>query len=100
MYKYHLPRPIVVKLTDELGFQLRQKAAGYTVANQNRTGAERGSSEEQGFGALAEIVIRNKLGMPEINPEDHPLGYDLLLPSGIKVDVKCQIGRASCRERV
>ena len=30
--------------------------------------------------------------MPEINPEDHPLRYDILLPSGIKVDVKCRGG--------
>src|SRR3989344_4150018 len=98
MYKYHLPRPIVVKLTDELGFRLRQKTSEYIAANQNRTGAERGSSEEQGFGALAEMVIRNKLGMPEINPEDHPLGYDLLLPSGIKVDVKCRGGALPFKE--
>ncbi|OIP55802.1 hypothetical protein CO134_02845 [Candidatus Kuenenbacteria bacterium CG_4_9_14_3_um_filter_39_14] len=98
MYKYHHPKPIVVKLTDELGFRLRQKAAEYIAANQNRTGAERGSSEEQGFGALAEMVIRNKLGMPEINPEDHPLGYDLLLPSSVKVDVKCRGGALPFKE--
>ncbi len=98
MYTYHEPHPIVVKLTDELGFRLRQKAAEYIAANQNITGAERGSVEEQGFGALAEIVIRNKLGMPEINPEEHPLAYDLLLPSGIKVDVKCRGGVKSFQE--
>lgn len=84
--------PIVVKLADKAGFALRQKAAEYLAAYQNKTGAERGSSFEQGFGALAEIIIRNKLGMPEINPEDHPLAYDFLLPSGIKVDVKCRGG--------
>lgn len=98
MYKYHHPTPIVVKLTDELGLQLRQKAAEYIAANQNRTGAERGSSEEQGFGALAEMVIRNKLGMPEINPEDHPLGYDILLPSGVKLDIKCRGGALPFKE--
>ena len=98
MYKYRHPKPIIVKLTDELGFQLRQKAANYIAANQNRTGAERGSSEEQGFGALAEIVIQNKLGMSEINPENHPLGYDLLLPSGVKVDVKCRGGALPFKE--
>ncbi len=98
MYTYSHPKPIIVKLTDDLGFQLRQKAAGYIAANKNRTGAERGSSEEQGFGALAEMVIRNKLGMPEINPEDHPLGYDLLLPSGVKVDVKCRGGALPFKE--
>lgn len=98
MYKYNHPEPIIVKLTDEWGFNLRKKAAEYITANRNRTGAERGSSEEQGFGALAEMVIRNKLGMPEINPENHPLGYDLLLPSGVKVDVKCRGGALPFKE--
>ena len=98
MYQYRHPKPIVIKLTDELGFQLRQKAADYIATNKNRTGAERGSSEEHGFGALAEMVIRNKLGMPEINPEDHPIGYDLLLLSGVKVDVKCRGGALPFKE--
>ena len=98
MYTYHHPKPIIVKLADALGFELRQKAADYVTANLNRTGAERGSSEEQGFGALAEIVIRNKLNMPEINPEDHPIGYDILLPSGIKLDVKCRGGALPFKE--
>jgi hypothetical protein len=98
MYKQHPPTPIVVKLTDELGFQLRQKAAEYVAANQNKIGAERGSTEEQGFGALAEIVVRNKLGMSEINPEDHPVGFDLSLPSGVKVDVKCRGGTLPFQE--
>jgi len=99
MYIYHSPTPIIIKLTDELGFCLREKAAEYISQNQNRTGAERGSIEEQGFGALAEMIIRNKLGMPEINPEDHPLGYDLLLPFGIKVDVKCRGGALPFKEK-
>ena len=98
MYNYHHPRPIVLKLTDEAGFQLRQKAADYVTENLNQTGAERGSAEEQGFGALAEMVIRNQLGMPEINPKDHPVGYDLLLPCGIKVDVKCRGGSLPFQE--
>lgn len=98
MYKYHYPKPIIIKLTDELGFELRQKAAEYIIANQNRTGAERGSSEEQGFGALAEMVVRNKFGMPEINPKDHPLGYDILLPSNVKLDVKCRGGALPFKE--
>lgn len=98
MYKYHRSTPIEVKLIDKLGLQLRQKAANYIAANQNKTGAERGSSEEQGFGALAEIVVRNKLGMPEINPDNHPLGYDILLPSGVKLDVKCRGGALPFRE--
>jgi len=98
MYKYHRPSPIVLKLTDDWGFGLRQRTAAYISENQNRTGAERGSSAEQGFGALAEMVIRNKLGMPEINPEGHPLGYDILLPSGVKLDVKCRGGALSFKE--
>ena len=98
MYKYHQPKPIIIKLTDELGFQLRQKAAEYIANNKNRTGAERGSSEEQGFGALAEMIIRNKFGMPEINPDNHPLGYDVLLPSGVKLDVKCRGGSLPFKE--
>lgn len=92
MYKYVHPTPIVINLCDIEGFELRQKAAGYLAENQNKTGAERGSVEEQGFGALAEIVIRSKLGMPLVNPADHPLAYDILLPSGVKVDVKCRGG--------
>lgn len=98
MYKYHHPTPIIVKLTDELGFRLRKRAAEYMIANKNITGAERGTSEQQGFGILAEIVIRNKLGMPEINPEGHPLGYDILLPSSIKLDVKCRGGALPFKE--
>ena len=98
MYQYKHPKPIVFKLTDELGFNLRKMASEYIAENKNKTGAERGSSEEQGFGALAEIVIRNSLGMPEINPENHPLGYDLLLPSGVKVDVKCRGGALPFKE--
>ncbi len=98
MYTYRHPAPIILKLAGEWGFGLRQKAAVFIAANQNTTGAERGSAEEQGFGALAEIVIRNQLGMPEINPEEHPLGYDILLPSGVKVDVKCRGGVKAFQE--
>lgn len=99
MYTFKHPKPIVLKLADENGFLLRQKAADYIAENQNRTGAERGNSLEQGFGALAEIAIRNRLGMPEINPENHPLGYDLLLPSGVKVDIKCRGGSLPFKEQ-
>jgi hypothetical protein len=99
MYSYHPPTPIVIKLIDELGFNLRQKAADYITENQNRTGAERGSIEEQGFGALAEIVIRNSLGMPDINAVDHPVAYDIVLPTGVKVDVKCRGGTLPFQEK-
>lgn len=93
-----MPKPIVVNLADAAGFELRCKAAEFIEANRNITGAERGSTEEQGFGALAEIVVRTRLGLPEINPEDHPIGYDLLLKSGIKVDVKCRGGALPFQE--
>lgn len=98
MYKYHPPKPISIKLIDENGFNLRQKAADYVAENQNKTGAERGSIEEQGFGALAEMVIRQQLGMPEINSGGHPIAFDLLLPSGVKIDVKCRGGALPFQE--
>lgn len=92
MYKYKHPTPIVIKLTDNWGWEIRNRAADYLSKNINKTGAERGSGDQQGFGVLAEMITRNKLGMPETNPEGHPLAYDLLLPSGVKVDVKCRGG--------
>lgn len=98
MYEYYPPKPIVMKLTDELGFSLRKKAAEYITIYQNRTGAERGSREEQGFGVLAEMVIRKQLKMPEINPKDLAIGYDILLPSGVKLDVKCRGGALPFKE--
>lgn len=63
MYVFHPPTPIIIKLIDEVGFNLREQAAKFVAENKNKTGAERGSSEEQSFGALAEIVIRNQLGI-------------------------------------
>lgn len=98
MYIYKHPKPIIIKLADEAGFEMRKMAAKYIADNRNTTGAERGSSEEQGFGALAEIVVRKNIKMPEINPTDHPLAYDLLLPSGVKVDVKCRGGSLPFKE--
>jgi hypothetical protein len=99
MYKYYHPRPIVISLAGEKGLGLREKAAEYIKRNPNVTGAERGSIEEQGFGALAEIVIRNELGLPEITPDTHPVGYDIPLSSGVKVDVKCRGGTLPFQEK-
>ena len=48
--------------------------------------------------SMEPIMIRSKLGMPEINPENHPLGYDILLPSGVKLDVKCRGGMLPFKE--
>ena len=92
MYDYCRPDPLVIPLIDAEGYRLRQVARSYIDSNLNITGAERASEERQGFGALAEIVTRNKLGLSEINNEDHPLGFDFSLPSGVKVDVKCRGG--------
>ncbi|MCI0530913.1 MAG: hypothetical protein L0Y74_03045 [candidate division Zixibacteria bacterium] len=93
MYNYAAPKPIEINLCDADGLILREKAATYISDKLNITGAERGSKEEQGFGALAEIVIRNRLGMSEINEENHPQGCDIILPSDVKVDVKCRGGK-------
>ena len=92
MYGYKHPKPLEISLAGQEGFALRQKAANYLAENENITEAQRGSLSEQSYGAVAEFVIRNKLGMSDINPEGHPLGYDILLPSGVKMDVKCRGG--------
>lgn len=47
---------------------------------------------------MAEIVIRNKLSMPDINSQEHPPDYDVLLPSSVKVDVKCRGGALPFKE--
>jgi hypothetical protein len=54
------------------------------------TGMEKGSKREQGFGKLAEIVIRKTLG---INQANNSLGHDIVLSSGVKLDIKCRGGR-------
>lgn len=98
MYQLYKPTPIVINLGGEDGFNLQAKAADYLEQNKNTTGAERGSEKEQGFGVLAEVVVRKSLGLPEVNPNDHPLAYDLLLPLGVKVDVKCRGGKLPFKE--
>ncbi len=89
MYKFLLPTPIVIDLSGEHGFELRKEAAKYIEDSLNKTGAERGNKEQQGYGALAEIVIRKELG---IIKEQKDLAFDILLPSGVKLDVKCRGG--------
>lgn len=98
MYKYISPKPILISLGGEEGLKLRQMAADYIANNLNTSGAERGSQGEQSYGVLAEIVIRNKLGMMETKSEDHPISYDLLLPTKVKVDVKCRGGELPFQE--
>lgn len=98
MYTYVPPAPIIVPLTDDNGWQLRNQAAAFVAANLNKTGAERGSLEEQGFGALAEMVVRQHLGLPLEAPAGQSLEFDILLPGGVKADVKCRGGTLPFKE--
>lgn len=95
MYKFVPPTPIIIDLSGEEGFELRKEAAKYVEDSFNTTGAERGNKEQQGFGALAEIVIRKELG---IIKEQKDLAFDILLPSGVKLDVKCRGGERPFKE--
>lgn len=95
MYKFVPPTPIIIQLSGEKGFELRKEAAKYIESSLNTTGAERGNKEQQGFGALAEVVIRKELG---IIKEQKDLAFDILLPSGVKLDVKCRGGELAFKE--
>ena len=92
MYKYTKPNPIIIELNDKEGFMLRQEAADYLKQNLNITGAERGTEDRQGFGVLAEIVVRHYLGLPDIKPDEQSLAYDLENDQKITIDVKCRGG--------
>lgn len=94
MYKYSHPIPIVVNLNTDEGFEIRQKAAKF-VTNTLARGAESGSVKQQGFGAVAEIYIKDSLGFKK---DSQSLGYDFILPSGLKVDVKCRGGELPFKE--
>ncbi len=96
MYEYIEPHPIIINLSDKEGFKLREKASRFIESNLTK-GAEKGNKEEQGFGILAETVIRDQLKLPDKQSED-PLGFDILLESGIKVDVKCRGGSLPFKE--
>ncbi|MFH1751490.1 MAG: hypothetical protein ABH821_00945 [archaeon] len=98
VYKYELPKPIQIDLIGKEGFELREKAIEF-VKNIKVKNIEAGTTEEQSYGILAEIVIRNKLGIEEPNPENRQLGWDLKLPSKVKVDVKCRGGTLPFKER-
>lgn len=91
MYIHKPPKPLVINLYGNEGFNLREKAVNY-VRQYTARGIEAGSPQEQSYGILAELTIRKKLNLPEIDPADHPIDYDIELPSNIKVDVKCRGG--------
>jgi len=97
MYTYHNPTPIVIDLSGEDGFELRKKALAFVEKLKVR-GKESGSSEEQTYGILAQMAIRQKLGMPIEPDENQSIGFDLLLSSGIKVDIKCRGGTLPFKE--
>lgn len=104
MYIYKHPVPIEISLAKSNvingrnGYQLRQDAKAYMDANANVTGAERGSAEQQGYGAITEMILRHHLGLPLVNPEDHPLNYDFMLPHNVRVDSKCRGGELPFKE--
>lgn len=95
MYSSYLPIPIIINLSTKEGFELRKKAAEFIEKNFNTTGAERGNKEQQGFGALTEIVVRDELG---ILKKQTDLAYDVLLPNKVKMDIKCRGGERPFQE--
>lgn len=101
-YKHPIPIEIALAATDSIrgktGLQLREEAKRYMDANPNVRGAERGSSEQQGYGALAEVVLRHCLGMQLTNPSDHPIEYDFMLSHNVRADSKCRGGRMPFKE--
>ena len=91
MYKYVFPKPILIPLYGKEGFELRKKAVEFVEKVRVR-GAEAGNEQEQTYGMLAQMAIRSKLNLPLEPDEDQSKGFDILLPSGVKVDVKCRGG--------
>lgn len=98
MYKYVLPKPIVIELQGQEGFELRKKAVEF-VERIKVKGAEAGSEQEQTYGILAQMAIRKVLGLPLEPEEDQSKGFDILLPTGIKVDIKCRGGTKPFQDR-
>ena len=98
MYKYHQPKPITLPLYGEEGFELRKKAVEFVEKLKVR-GAEAGNEQEQTYGMLAQMSIRKLLNLPIEPDEDQSKGFDILLPSGVKVDVKCRGGTKPFQEK-
>jgi hypothetical protein len=96
-YVYYPPTPIVVPLTGDAGFKLRKTAQNLAIETGRLRGPQSGSEAERSYGFLAQMVIRNALGMPPINPAKDE-GFDLSLPSGVKVDIKCRGGTLPFKE--
>jgi len=91
------PAPIEIDLSGGEGFQFRAAAWEYLQAHPNLTGAERGSSDQQLLGLLAERLVRRELGQPLEPTPGQAAGHDVLLPSGVRMDVKCRGGERPFR---
>ena len=98
MYKYSLPKPIIIPLYGAEGFELRKKAVEF-VEKVRVMGAEAGNEQEQTYGMLAQMVIRKMLGLPLEPDENQSKGFDILLSSSVKVDVKCRGGTKPFQEK-
>lgn len=98
MYEYALPKPIEFSLARSEGFELRKKAVEFVEKVKVR-GTEAGNEQEQTYGILAQMAIRKMLDMPLEPDADQSKGFDLILPSGIKVDVKCRGGTLPFKEK-
>lgn len=97
MYKYVRPKPILIDLSGKNGFELRNKASKFVETTLVKNIAS-GNEQEQTYGILAEMVMRNELGLQEPDLAKRELGWDIKLPSGIKVDVKCRGGTLPFQE--
>ena len=90
MYHYVPPKPLAIDLGDTEGYNLRVESAKF-VEKVLARGKEAGSPTEQSYGILAEMAIRKELGLPDKKIDD-PLGYDIVLPSKVRIDIKCRGG--------
>ncbi len=97
MYSYVKPKPLTISLYGSAGLELRKKAVEF-VEKVRIKGAEAGNEQEQTYGILAQMVIRKELGLPLEPDENQDKGFDLLLQSGIKVDIKCRGGSLPFQE--
>ena len=91
MYTFVKPKPLIIDLGGADGFKIREEVSE-VIEDTLVSGPEAGSREEQSSGILAQYVVRKELGLPPISTEEENLGIDILLPSGVRVDVKCRGG--------
>lgn len=102
MYKYTFPHPIIIdlgysSLTKDRGYQFRVEAYDYVKKNKS-AGAQAANDDRQGYGILAEIIIRAELDLPPIDKDLHPVAFDIKSKKGIKIDVKCRGGEKNFEE--